>query len=93
MRDGARYVGKADGEDNLLGRWRAYGATGHGGNARLRGRDPASFRFTILELVSPTAAPDVTMALEASWKRRLHTRDSRFGLNANDVAGRGGPAR
>ena len=30
--DGRGYVGSAYGTDNLLGRWRNYAASGHGGN-------------------------------------------------------------
>ena len=47
--DGKGYVGSAYGADNLLGRWRNYAASGHGGNRLLRERDPQGFRFTILE--------------------------------------------
>lgn len=83
MTDGARYVGKADGAENILARWRNYAATGHGGNTLLRNRDPSNFRFTILELLAPTAPKELTDALETSWKRRLHSRNSVLGLNAN----------
>ena len=36
--DGKAYVGSACGEAKLLGRWRDYAATGHGGNKPLRRR-------------------------------------------------------
>lgn len=80
--DGMRYVGAAYGRENLLGRWRAYGKTGHGGNRDLKGRDPSGFRFTILERLSPDLAAEEVIAREDSWKRRLHTR-APHGLNAN----------
>ena len=80
--DGKAYVGSAYGEENLLGRWRNHAPTGHGGNKLLRRRDPANFRFSILERVSPDAAPADVVRLEASWKERLHTR-SPSGLNDN----------
>src|SRR4030095_11390327 len=51
--DGKGYVGSAYGASNLLGRWRGYGVSGHGGNTLLRQRDPKNFRFTILQAVSP----------------------------------------
>jgi hypothetical protein len=38
------YVGSAYGSENLLGRWRQYGTSGHGGNKLLRQRDPTNFR-------------------------------------------------
>jgi hypothetical protein len=56
--DAKGYVGSSYGTENLLGRWRQYGASGHGGNSLLRKRDPHKFRFTILELVSPTMPPE-----------------------------------
>lgn len=76
------YVGSAYGADNLLGRWRNYGATGHGGNRLLKQRDPQHFRFTILELVSPNMEADEVIRLEGTWKERLHTRQP-YGLNDN----------
>lgn len=76
------YVGSAYGESNLLGRWLNYAAHGHGGNRLLRQRDPGNFRFTILELVSPTMDPHEVIRLESSWKQRLHTR-APYGLNDN----------
>ena len=77
--DGGRYVGSAYGADNLLGRWKAHAASGTGITAQLRGRDPAAFRFSILERVSPDAPAEDVIRLEQTWMDRLHTR--RFGLN------------
>lgn len=76
------YVGSAYGESNLIGRWQNYGATGHGGNKLLRGRDPENFRFSILERVSPDMVAADVVALETSWKERLHTYAPQ-GLNDN----------
>ncbi|MCK1312011.1 GIY-YIG nuclease family protein [Bradyrhizobium sp. 23] len=76
------YVGSAYGAQNLLGRWRNYAASGHGGNRLLRQRDPRHFRFTILELVAPNMEADEIIRLESSWKERLHTRQP-HGLNDN----------
>ena len=80
--DGTGYVGSAYGSDNLLGRWRNYAQKGDGGNRLLRGRNPRSFRFSILERVSPDLEQRDVIQREASWKSRLHTREP-FGLNAN----------
>ena len=76
------YVGSAYGEDNLLGRWQKYAASGHGGNALLRKCNPHNFRFTILQRVSPDMESDDVIRLENSWKERLHTRKP-YGLNDN----------
>lgn len=80
--DGQRYIGSAYGTDNILGRWRGYAASGHGGNRLLRGRDPRNFVFTLIQLLSPDITAGEVVVLEARWKARLHTR-APYGLNAN----------
>ena len=75
------YVGSAYGAENILGRWRNYARSGHGGNRELRSSQPADLRFSILQRTSPDLEPADVIALEASWKERLHTRE--FGLNRN----------
>lgn len=79
---GKGYVGSAYGQDNLLGRWLNYAASGHGGNNLLRGLDPGAFEFSILQLVAQDLAMDEVIALERSWKLRLHTLEP-DGLNQN----------
>lgn len=79
--DGARYVGSAYGEANLLGRWMAHVAGDTGVTVELAQRNPSTFRFSILQLVAPTATGDEVMAVEANWKHRLATRT--WGLNRN----------
>lgn len=79
--DGQRYVGSAYGEENILGRWQQHIAGEVGVTSALRRRDPKNFRFSILELTSPTAMNDDVIAVENSWKERLHSRV--FGLNEN----------
>jgi len=80
-RDGQRYVGSAYGAENLLGRWRAHVAHDTGVTAELGRRPTDLFLFSILELLTHTAAPEQVLAAEESWKLRLHTRP--FGLNRN----------
>ncbi|MBS8226599.1 GIY-YIG nuclease family protein [Vannielia litorea] len=77
--DGARYVGSAYGAENLLSRWRSHVRRDHGVTAQLRQRNPANFRFSILERVSPDTPIEEITALEQTWMHRLHTK--RFGLN------------
>jgi hypothetical protein len=79
--DGRGYTGSAYADTNILGRWLDYAASGHCGNVQLRGRDPQTFRFSILERVSPDLSAEEVIRREASWKTRLHTRE--FGLNSN----------
>jgi hypothetical protein len=76
------YVGSACGKDNLIGRWENYAATGDGGNKLLRGRDPANFRFSILERVNPDLDKSEVDRIETTWKQRLHTYAPQ-GLNEN----------
>jgi hypothetical protein len=77
--DGGRYVGAAYGKENLAGRWMAHVSGEFGVTVGLRTRDVSNLRFSILERVSPDMPVDEVIALENSWKRRLHTLD--FGLN------------
>lgn len=77
--DGARYVGAAYGQENLLGRWRDHVAGHQGVTAELRRRDPRDFRFSVLERVSPDASPEDVVAIERSWMARLDTQE--HGLN------------
>ena len=78
--DGARYVGAAYGAENLLGRWRAHVWGEVGVTVDLKHRRTERFRFSILELLSPSAPIEDVTQREQSWIRRLHTSD--FGLNA-----------
>lgn len=68
------YVGSAYGHDNILGRWRNYASTGHGGNVGLRDSKAEDLRFSILQRTSPDLEADEIVRLESSWKERLHTR-------------------
>ena len=77
----AGYVGSAYGETNILGRWLEYARSGHGGNVGLRESMPENLRFSILQRTSPDLEAADVVALEASWKARLHTREC--GLNRN----------
>lgn len=76
---GQAYVGSAYGEHNLLGRWENYAATGHGGNKHLRACDKHNLRFSILQRLNPDMSQKDVIAVENSWKERLHTRTQ--GLN------------
>lgn len=79
--DGQRYVGSAYGNENLLGRWQQHVAGEHGITRELGQRNPVNFRFSILELLAPTAVVEDVIALENTWKLRIDTR--RHGLNGN----------
>jgi hypothetical protein len=75
------YVGSAYGDDGFLGRWLAYAANSHGGNIGLRIRDPSDYLVSVLEVAGSSATVDEIIALENTWKEKLHSRD--MGLNRN----------
>lgn len=77
--EGARYVGAAYGEENLLGRWRAHIAGDLGVTKELSQRSTETFRFSILELLAPNAAMEEVVDRERRWMDRLHTIE--YGLN------------
>ena len=81
QRDRMHYVGSAYGADNILTRWQAHVAGDKGVTKELALRDPAGFRFSILERTSPDLDKEAVIALEQSWKRRLDTLE--HGLNRN----------
>lgn len=79
--DGKGYVGAAWGAENLYQRWLTYAKTGHGGNKKMRGRNPEDFRFSILQIVPHDMTKTDVELIEGTWKDRLHTRE--FGMNDN----------
>lgn len=80
-RDGRQYVGKADGTESVLQRWTTYAANGHGGNVELKGRDPGTFRFSVLRVFDPATPTREINAAESHYKLALDSR--RHGLNRN----------
>lgn len=75
------YVGSACGEGGFLARWRNYVANNHGGNVGLQSRDPSDLQVSILEAAGSASSVEEILALEASWKAKLHSRT--IGLNRN----------
>ena len=83
---GKQYVGAAYGIGGFWGRWMDYVATGHGGNVHLMELPRANYHVRILEVVSADLTDpnnETLLAAEARWKRKLLSRDTQFGLNAN----------
>lgn len=94
--NGKQYVGKADGTENILGRWTTYARDGHGGNVALRElalisspgestiakREHArNFVFSLLRVFGPSTPSFEVSAAESHYKAALMTRN--FGLNRN----------
>lgn len=67
------YIGSATGEEGLVGRWREYSQTVHGGNVGLTdlviaGSKAKDFTVTTLEITPDKAS---TLKAEQLWKKRL----------------------
>lgn len=86
--NGKLYVGKADGEERVLGRWSAYARDGHGGNMALKelaGLDPShkqNFVFSLLRVFGPEVPLRDVNAAESHYKEALLSR-SPHGYNKN----------
>lgn len=85
--NGKLYVGKADGAEGILGRWKAYAGDGHGGNVALKDLDELDlthrehFVFSILRVFGPESPQKQILDSEAHYKAALLSRD--FGYNKN----------
>lgn len=83
--NGKMYIGSAYGENMILGRWKAYVKTGHGGNIGLRQLTfdyiKLNFRYSILDIYKSTTDDQAIIDRESWWKEVLHTR--KFGYNEN----------
>lgn len=84
---GKQYVGSAYGDGGLLGRWKTYVDTFHGGNKMLVAEldaDPTTysrFQFSVLQILPRSTTPEAVVAVEAIYKTKLLSKQ--FGLNAN----------
>ena len=72
-------------QNMILGRWRAYVKTGHGGNAELRKISfehiKNNFEYSILDIFKSTTDDQSIITRERWWKSVLKTRE--FGYNIN----------
>ena len=83
--NGKMYVGSAYGENMILGRWRSYVRTGHGGNVELKkvtfAHIKQHFEYSILDIFKAKTDDDTILERESWWKSVLKTRE--FGYNQN----------
>ena len=83
--NGKMYVGSAYGENMILGRWRSYIRTGHGGNVELKkvtfAHIKERFEYSILDIFKASTDDDTILERESWWKSVLKTRE--FGYNQN----------
>lgn len=74
-----QYVGSATGQGGFLQRWVDYVRTGHGGNVRLKSRNPSDYQVSILEVASSDLSDDEVVRREHLWMQKLKTKE--MGLN------------
>ena len=83
--NGKKYVGSAYGANMILGRWRTYIKTGHGGNLGLKvltfDHIKKNFTYSILDIYKSTTDDQIIIERENWWKEILQSR--RFGYNEN----------
>lgn len=77
--DGRHYVGKADGAETISQRWAQYALDGHGGDVKLKPREPRNFQFSLLRVFDPSTPQSVIDAAEMHYKNALDS--VRHGLN------------
>ncbi len=85
--DGKQYVGSAYGDGGLLGRWKYYVNTKHGGDKKVKDlicNCPdryENFQFSILQILPKTITLEEVIKIESLYKQKFLTRE--FGLNDN----------
>ncbi|MDG1688459.1 MAG: GIY-YIG nuclease family protein [Gammaproteobacteria bacterium] len=83
--NGKMYVGSAYGENMILGRWKSYISSLHGGNVELKSIDEMhireNFRYSVLDIFKATTDDKLILKRETWWKTILKTRE--FGYNSN----------
>lgn len=83
--NGKMYIGSAYGENMILGRWKSYIKSYHGGNLELKSLDKQhiqkNFRYSILDIFKATTDDKTIIKRESWWKSVLKTKD--FGYNSN----------
>ena len=75
-----QYVGSATGEAGFWGRWREYYETGHGGNVRLKSREPSDYQIAVLEVAGSEQTTVDILHAEQRWMRKLQSTE--MGLNS-----------
>lgn len=83
--NGKKYIGSAYGEYMILGRWKSYIKTGHGGNVGLKNLSfehiKKNFRYSILDIYKSSTNDQIIIERESWWKEVLLSRP--HGYNEN----------
>jgi hypothetical protein len=82
------YIGSATGTGGFWARWLEYSLTGHGGNVRLKSREPSDYQISVLEVAGSLQSRESILEIEYRWMRKLQTVEtglnSRPGIEASD---------
>lgn len=75
-----QYVGSATGTGGFYRRWISYVHDGHGGNVKLKSRNPSDYQVSILEVAGSSVSREEILAMEVMWMRKLQSYE--MGLNS-----------
>lgn len=85
IKTGKRYIGSAYSENMLLGRWKNYVQTGHGGNKDFKEINieyiKTNFRYSILEIYKSIVDDKIIINREHHWMKILLTNNKKYGYN------------
>lgn len=73
-------VGSATGGEGFWIRWREYYETGHGGNVRLKSREPSDYQIAVVEVAGSEQTTVDVLHAEQRWMSKLQS--SEMGLNS-----------
>lgn len=76
-----QYVGSASGQEGFWGRLSQYARDGHGGNVKLKSKEPSDYQVVILEVAGSQASNNDIHAKEGRWQLKLQSH--KMGLNCN----------
>ena len=84
-----QYIGSTYNQEGILGRWKNYIDTYHGGDKELiahLSKYPnayKNFQFTILRILPKSVTDKEATMIESLYKRKLNTRNTEYGMNLN----------
>ena len=84
-----QYVGSTYNQEGILGRWKNYIDTHHGGDKELiahLNKYPNAykdFQFTILRILPKSVTDKEATMIESLYKKKLNTRNTEYGMNLN----------
>ena len=85
------YIGSTYNDEGIWGRWKCYIETHDGGDEGIKEllaekenkNAYLHFQFSILRTLSKTVLPEEAISIENLYKKKLHTKNGKYGLNQN----------